>query len=58
MENKEYYKNVLLQLKEQCGEIEANWSGEENGKQEENAHISHEIIEHVDEIINLIDTLN
>jgi hypothetical protein len=58
MGNKEYYKSQLMQLKEQCEEIEANWSGKEAGKQEENAHIASEIKEHADQIIYLLDTLN
>jgi predicted DNA-binding ArsR family transcriptional regulator len=49
---------VLLEIKEKAGEIEAQWSGEENGIKEENAHISHEIIEKINEILDLIGTLN
>ncbi len=58
MENKEFYRNMLLELKEKAGEVEAIWSGKESGVIEENAHLSHEIIEKVDELIDLIDTLN
>jgi hypothetical protein len=56
--NKQYYIDVLLEIKEKAGEIEAQWSGKESGKQEENAHISHEIIEKINEILDLIGTLN
>lgn len=56
--NKQYYIDVLLELKDEAGKVEAEWSGKENGKQEENAHISHEIIEKINEILHLIGTLN
>lgn len=58
MDNKEYYRNVLLELKEKAGDVEAIWNGKNGGSAEENAHISHEIIEHIDQIIDLLDTLN
>lgn len=58
MDNKEYYRNVLLELKEKAGEVEAIWNGKNSGSAEENAHISHEIIEHIEQITDLLDTLN
>lgn len=58
MDNKEYYRNVLLELKEKADDVEAIWNGKNSGSVEENAHISHEIIEHIEQIIDLLDTLN
>ena len=58
MENKEFYRNVLLELKEKAGEVEAIWNGKNSGSAEENAHISHEIIWHIDQLVDLLDTLN
>lgn len=58
MDNKEYYRNVLLELKEKADDVEAIWNGKDSGSVEENAHISHEIIEHIEQIIDLLDTLN
>jgi len=58
MENKEYYRNVLIELKKQAEDIEAIWNGKNSGSAEENAHISHDMIEHIDQIVDLLDTLN
>jgi hypothetical protein len=58
MENSQYYLTVLEELKKKSEEIEAQWSGEENGKQEERAHIANEICDKCVEMINLINELN
>ena len=58
MENKEKYIDLLIELKENAVSVEAIWDGTNNDKKEENAHIANEIIEHADQIINLLETLN
>ena len=58
MENKQFYINTLNEIKRTADDIMAQWSGDEGDKMEENAHISRDIIEKCEEIINLIETYN
>lgn len=53
-----YYLMILEEISEWADDIQAKWSGEENDRLEENAHIAQEIKEKSEEIIDLIKTLN